>query len=103
RIIALSVGSPEQQSHAPFPGRVADLSEHFLFTFQFNEVPALELFPFRSIVSKPAAQFVRGSTLFRPLVDCSFRFRQTARPEPVDENASTVIRLWRGICAFYLQ
>jgi hypothetical protein len=69
-----------------------------LGTFRIVELGAIaasELIVPIGVVVVPMPQIGRRCDLLAPLVEMSPLFAEPARPEPVNEHALTVIRLWR--------
>ena len=77
------------------PDALEDGLQGFPPATEFLEVPALELRPFVPVVVEPAPKFGGGRSLLGPKVDLGVLLRETAGPQPVDENAAA-IRSRRG-------
>ncbi len=63
----------------------------FAIFFKFAKIPFLELFPFARVVAKPFPKLRAGRNIFEPQVNACFFLGQASGPEPVHEEASTVL------------
>lgn len=81
------------------PGHAAEFPKLLITYSKFCRVAPLELLPAIRIVRKPLPQFGTGSDLLAPLIDCSRLLTKPAGPEPVHQNASTVLRGRLLVCS----
>src|SRR5262245_8773913 len=81
------------ESDPAVPRGFANRLKCFRMGIELGEIPALELLPLLRIMGKPAAEFVAWGRVFQPAVDTQLRFFDAARPEPLDQEPDTVIRL----------
>jgi hypothetical protein len=67
---------------------------------EFGRISPPELRPFLGIVTEPFAQLGAGTRVFQPGVDVQRFLSYSARPEPLNQIAHSVIRSFLFIDAF---
>src|SRR5262249_60941857 len=73
------------------PRQGAELSDEVGVLAQLCGVAAAKFLPALGIVREPFAELRRGRDLLHPVIERSLLFGDSARPQPVDENAFAVL------------
>src|SRR5690606_24841192 len=92
RIVMFGVARGVKQGDRPLARNVAKLRQRFLLLLQFLGVAAQKLRPALRPMAEPFAQLRARRELLAPFIDGGALLAQTARPQPVDENAQAVLR-----------
>ncbi len=100
-IIVDSIVRAEDQRDATLSRCCKNRFQSFRTFIQFGEVFSLELFPLCRIVAEPFTQFRAGRNVFQPAIQTQSFFLYAARPEPLYQESSAIIRTHRIVGPFH--
>lgn len=99
RIVVVDVGRSEQQCHGSAVGEARQHIDIRLPGRQLSAVSPLKFVPPHRVVMKPPPQLRARRDLLQPYVDPGLLLPKSARPEAIDQNPYTILRLRRRIGA----
>jgi len=103
RVVVNGIFRGVDERDGPFEGRFANAIREREADRIFRQFPFIAADKFLKslrLVSEPGAQFGTRGDFFHPFVDGRLRFRNTARPETVDEHAQAVFGGGRLVDSF---
>ncbi len=70
---------------------IEELSDRIRLAPKLPGLTPLELLPAPGVVIEPLPELGRGSDVTLPFVDREFRLRDASRPDPIDEDAVSIV------------